>query len=130
MDKVVDHLLVFQGDGQVKDFPGNYTQFREWERLQPRPAKASEVEAAANRAANSKPRLRDERRLTYKERLEMERLTTEIEVLEQERSSIISALSGSTLSVEEITAKSRRLPLLQDELDQKEMRWLELSELA
>ena len=128
MDKVVDHLLVFNGDGDIKDFPGNYTQYREWERLQPRPQNTSSSQNASN---NQKPRLNDERRkLSFRERQEYEQLGREIEALEQEKSSIVDALSGAALPVERITELSKRLPQLEAELDEKEMRWLELSELA
>jgi len=127
MDKVVDHLLVFQGDGEVKDFPGNYTQFREWEKLQPRETDDQKV----SKPTKAKPRMSEEkRRLTYNERKELESLTVSIEALEKEKAALVEALSGATLSVEEITEKSKRLPLLQEELDEKEMRWLELSEFA
>ena len=127
MDKVVDHLLVFRGEGDVKDFPGNYTQFREWESLQPRPSTAS-----ANKPVERQRPRREEtkRRLTFNERREFEQLTTAIEALEKEKAVIVEALSGATLSVEQITDYSKRLPQLQSELDEKEMRWLELSEFA
>ena len=138
MDKVVDHLLVFNGDGNVKDFPGNYTQYREWEKMQPQsPASArqkqpnsknSPSEVDSNRPKRSTND--SKRRLTYMERREYERLGEEIEALEQEKADIIAALSGEAISVEVITEKSIRLPQLQAELDEKEMRWLELSELA
>jgi len=128
MDKVVDHLLVFNGDGDIKDFPGNYTQYREWERLQPRPQNTSSSQNASN---NQKPRLNDERRkLSFRERQEYEQLGREIEALEQKKSSIVEAISSATLPVERITELSKRLPQLEAELDEKEMRWLELSELA
>ncbi|MDE5787343.1 MAG: ABC-F family ATP-binding cassette domain-containing protein [Bacteroidaceae bacterium] len=133
MDKVVDHLLVFRGDGAVEDFPGNYTQFREWEKQEESRKRAQETKPAAsvapadrgNTAAKERPR-----RLTYNERRELEQLGRDIESLEQEKAAIVEALSGATLSVEEITEKSKRLPLLQAELDEKEMRWLELSDLT
>ncbi len=133
MDKVVDHLLVFRGDGAVEDFPGNYTQFREWEKQEESRKRAQETKPAAsvapadrgNTAAKERPR-----RLTYNERRELEQLGRDIESLEQEKTAIVEALSGATLSVEEITEKSKRLPLLQAELDEKEMRWLELSDLT
>ncbi|MDE7167047.1 MAG: ABC-F family ATP-binding cassette domain-containing protein [Bacteroidaceae bacterium] len=133
MDKVVDHLLVFRGDGAVEDFPGNYTQFREWEKQEENRKRAQETKPAAsvapadrgNTAAKERPR-----RLTYNERRELEQLGRDIESLEQEKADIVEALSGATLSVEEITEKSKRLPLLQAELDEKEMRWLELSDLT
>ncbi len=127
MDKVVDHLLVFRGEGDVKDFPGNYTQFREWERLLPRP----DTKENAKPASSQRPRRSDEkRRLTFNERREFEQLGRDIESLEQEKSEIIESLSGGTLSVERITELSKRLPLVEEELDIKEMRWLELSEFA
>ena len=135
MDKVVDHLLVFQGDGRVKDFPGNYTQYREWERLRSmeesvkpsRTAKDSKdsKDSRGSRAADSA-----KRRLTFNEKREFQQLTADLEALEREKSAIVGALSGGEISVEEITEKSKRLPLLQRELDEKEMRWLELSEWA
>jgi len=126
MDKVVDHLLVFKGNGEIKDFPGNYTQYREWNSLQSREEQSQQATAA-------KPR-RDyrsdvKRKMTYKEKTEFARLETEIEALEEEQRKIESALSGGTLSVDEITAMSKRLPLLKEELEEKSMRWLELSEI-
>ncbi|MCF0198575.1 MAG: ABC-F family ATP-binding cassette domain-containing protein [Bacteroidaceae bacterium] len=127
MDKVVDHLLVFEGDGRVKDFPGNYTQYRQWLAL---PENAPQTAAATAISANGKkPRLGEQkRRLTFKEKQELEQLTTAIEALEQEKADIERQLSGMELSSEQITTLSRRLPALTAELDEKEMRWLELSE--
>ena len=140
MDKVVDHLLVFQGNGQVKDFPGNYTQFRESEKLlektengkQKTENGGAEVKTEnSSPSASGKPRLTEKkRRLTFKERQEYEQLEKDIEALEQEKTAIEDALSSGTISVDEITAMSKRLPLLNDELDEKSMRWLELSEFA
>ena len=135
MDKVVDHLLVFQGEGQVKDFPGNYTQFREAEKQLAREdnaaTKASSSSTASQASANGKPRLTEKKRkLTFKERQEYEQLERDIEALEQEKAQIEEALSSGTISVDDITAMSKRLPLLNDELDEKSMRWLELSEFA
>ncbi len=133
MDKVVDHLLVFRGNGEVKDFPGNYTQFREAEKRQAR-EEASKSNPSGSNATTStgiKPRLTDKpRRLTFKERQEFESLERDIEALEAEKSDIETALSSGTISVEEITTMSKRLPLLNEELDEKSMRWLELSEFA
>ena len=133
MDKVVDHLLVFQGNGLVKDFPGNYTQFRESEKLtlKEETPKDKPGTASVQTTANGKPRLTEKKRkLTFKERQEFEQLEKDIEALEQEKTDIESALSSGTASVDEITAMSKRLPLLNDELDEKSMRWLELSEFA
>ena len=129
MDKVVDHLLVFQGEGRVKDFPGNYTQFRE-SGLKRETENGTDREAALKReTANGKPRLTEKKhKLTFKERQEFEQLEKDIEALEQEKADIEGALSSGTVSVEDITAMSKRLPLLNDELDEKSMRWLELSE--
>ena len=133
MDKVVDHLLVFRGNGQVKDFPGNYTQFRDSEKLQQKElvTKDSPMASLPQASSNAKPRLVEKKRkLSFKERQEFEQLEKDIEALEQEKSDIEAALSSGTVSVEEITLMSKRLPLLNDELDEKSMRWLELSEFA
>ena len=133
MDKVVDHLLVFQGGGQVKDFPGNYTQFRESEKilLKEESARENLGVASGQTSSGGKPRLTEKKRkLTFKERQEFEQLEKAIEVLEQEKTDIEAALSSGTISVDEITAMSKRLPLLNEELDEKSMRWLELSEFA
>ncbi|MBF1569354.1 MAG: ABC-F family ATP-binding cassette domain-containing protein [Prevotella shahii] len=126
MDKVVDHLLVFKGDGEVQDFPGNYTQYRQWSQL------ASQTEAKATPTEKKeKPTYRNEtkRKLTYKEKIEFEQLENDIAALEAEQAEIEQSLSSGDLSVEEITEKSKRLPVLKDELDEKSMRWLELSEI-
>ncbi|MBO5706521.1 MAG: ABC-F family ATP-binding cassette domain-containing protein [Bacteroidaceae bacterium] len=133
MDKVVDHLLVFQGGGLVKDFPGNYTQFRESEKilLKEESARENLGVASGQTSSGGKPRLTEKKRkLTFKERQEFEQLEKAIEVLEQEKTDIEAALSSGTISVDEITAMSKRLPLLNEELDEKSMRWLELSEFA
>lgn len=133
MDKVVDHLLVFRGNGLVKDFPGNYTQFRESEKLQQREENAREKSAleSSQTTSSAKPRLMEKKRkLTFKERQEFEQLERDIEALEKEKSDIETALSSGVISVEDITTMSKRLPLLNDELDEKSMRWLELSEFA
>ena len=138
MDKVVDHLLVFKGDGEIKDFPGNYTQYRQWQSLQPketatknpkdsRDTRDSRDSKISNPAKeSSEPR----KKMTYKEKTEFERLEKEIAALEAEQQQIEEALCSGTLSIEELTEKSKRLPLLKDELDEKSMRWLELSEIG
>jgi ATP-binding cassette subfamily F protein uup len=131
MDKVVDHLLVFQGNGQVKDYPGNYTQFRDAEKLLEKTENGKVKTENSSPSGNGKPRLMEKKRkLTFKERQEFEQLEKDIEALEQEKTDIETALSSGTISVDEITVMSKRLPLLNDELDEKSMRWLELSEFA
>ncbi len=137
MDKVVDHLLVFKGQGEIKDFPGNYTQYREWVKM--RGDEGTETRGRENASnsektrtsASSRPRTANvsKRKLSYKEKREMEQLESDIAALEAEQKQIEEALCGGTTSVEEITAMSKRLPLLKDELDEKSMRWLELSEI-
>ena len=133
MDKVVDHLLVFRGNGVVKDFPGNYTQFREWEALEekkPSEAKDKTPSATTERSSDTGAVSSRPRKMTFKERREYEALEADIDRLEREKSEIEAALSSGMLSVAEITEKSIRLPQLNEELDEKSMRWLELSELA
>ena len=128
MDKVVDHLLVFKGQGEIKDFPGNYTQYREFssgEKEEEKSEKSAknEKKQPANNVATAK------RKLSYKEKRELEQLEKDIATLEAEQKQIEEALCGGTTSVDEITALSKRLPVLKDELDEKSMRWLELSEI-
>ena len=130
MDKVVDHLLVFNGGGDIRDFPGNYTQYREWKEAKARHDK--EQQAAAKPQAASKPartRQDEKRRMSFKERREFEQLEKEIAELEAEKKAVEEALCSGTLSVDELTEKSKRLPQLTDLIDEKTMRWLELSEL-
>lgn len=128
MDKVVDHLLVFKGNGEVKDFPGNYTQYREWNSLKSK---------AENKLLESKTinkRKKDyhhdtRQRLSFKEKQELQQLSLDIDRLEEEQKNIEEALCSGNLSVAELTDKSKRLPILKNELDEKSMRWLELSEI-
>ena len=129
MDKVVDHLLVFKGQGEIKDFPGNYTQYREWQALQPKES-ASAAQKPAKVAIDTRSERETKRKMSFKEKREFEQLEKDIATLEDEKKQIEDALSSGTLSVDEITQMSKRLPLLNDELDEKSMRWLELSELA
>ena len=129
MDKVVDHLLVFKGDGEIKDFPGNYTQYREWQTLQPKEAKEPAPSREPSPSKDSRPSRDSKRKLTYKEKTEFERLEKEIAALEAEQKQLEEALCSGTLSIDELTEKSKRLPLLKDELDEKSLRWLELSEI-
>ena len=132
MDKVVDHLLVFKGDGAIKDFPGNYTQYRQWSALQSKEEEKTEkkkntqkTSATAEREPNSRPR-----RLSFKEQREMQQLEKDIEALEAEQRMLEEELCSGKLSVEELTEKSIRLPKLKEELDEKSFRWLELSEIG
>ena len=129
MDKVVDHLLVFKGHGEIKDFPGNYTQYREWASLEENKTSSSSSSCSTSTAGKPSYRHDDRRRLSYKEKREMEQLEKDIAALEDEKKKIEEALCGGTTEVEEITAMSKRLPQLNEELDEKSMRWLELSEI-
>ena len=126
MDKVVDHLLVFKGQGDIRDFPGNYSDYRDWKL-----AKAEHENEAVKpkEEKTQRVRLNDKRRMTFKERKEFEQLEKEIADLEAEKKQLEEALCSGSLSVEELTEKSKRLPMLNDELDEKTMRWLELSEI-
>ena len=132
MDKVVDHLLVFRGQGEIKDFPGNYTQYREWEKLTSTTSNTSPTSPTSQTSPTPKASYRhdDRRRLSYKEKREMEQLEREIATLEEEQHQLEQSLCSGTLSVDELTEKSKRLPQLKEELDEKSMRWLELSEIA
>lgn len=133
MDKVVDHLLVFKGEGEIQDFPGNYTQYREWCRLQPKTEGEGAEKKATKPTAKEQPsatqKKEGKRKMTYKEKREYEQLTKELEQLENEQKTLEKALCSGQLSVEELTEKSKRLPEIKDEIDEKEMRWLELAEI-
>lgn len=133
MDKVVDHLLVFKGEGEIQDFPGNYTQYREWCRLQPKTEGEEAEKKATKPTAKEQPsatqKKEGKRKMTYKEKREYEQLTKELEQLENEQKALEEALCSGQLSVEELTEKSKRLPEIKDEIDEKEMRWLELAEI-
>ena len=138
MDKVVDHLLVFKGEGEILDFPGNYTQYREWSRMQAKdeaeqakPAKSGNATAESDGAGTAKrdANFENKRKMSYKEKREYEQLTQEIDALTEEQKKLEEELCSGNLSVEELTEKSKRLPEIKDELDEKEMRWLELAEM-
>lgn len=138
MDKVVDHLLVFKGEGEIQDFPGNYTQYREWSRMQAKdeaeqakPAKSGNATADSDGAGTAKrdANFENKRKMSYKEKREYEQLTQEIDALTEEQKKLEEELCSGNLSVEELTEKSKRLPEIKDELDEKEMRWLELAEM-
>ena len=130
MDKVVDHLLVFNGEGDIRDFPGNYTQYRAWKEEKLRHDKEQEKQKDAP-AKTEAPRREApaKRKLSFKEAREMEQLEKDIAALEAEKKQLEEALCSGTLSVDELTEKSKRLPVLDEELDEKSMRWLELSEI-
>lgn len=138
MDKVVDHLLVFKGEGEIQDFPGNYTQYREWSRMQAKdeaeqakPAKSGNATAESDGAGTAKrdANFENKRKMSYKEKREYEQLTQEIDALTEEQKKLEEELCSGNLSVEELTEKSKRLPEIKDELDEKEMRWLEQAEM-
>ena len=138
MDKVVDHLLVFKGEGEIQDFPGNYTQYREWSRMQAKdeaeqakPAKGGNAPAESDGAGTAKrdANFENKRKMSYKEKREYEQLTQEIDALTEEQKKLEEELCSGNLSVEELTEKSKRLPEIKEELDEKEMRWLELAEM-
>ena len=128
MDKVVDHLLVFKGQGVIQDFPGNYSQYREWSAMKTQAEEESKKTSEKKQKEDYHHDTR--RRMSFKEKREFEQLSKDIEALEQEKKQLEEELCSGTLTPEELTQKSKRLPLLSDELDEKEMRWLELSELA
>ena len=133
MDKVVDHLLVFRGQADIKDFPGNYTQYREWKDYQDQLEKEQEAAKQAKAAPEpEKPRRQEQpkKKLTFKEKKEFEALDAEIPQLEAEKAEIEAALSSGTLSTDELLAKSDRITKLIEEIDEKTLRWLELSEFA
>ena len=130
MDKIVDHLLIFNGNGDIRNFPGNYTQYRHWKEEKDRREKEQAATVKSQTSAPIKPRENEKRRLSFKERREFEQLEQEINELEAEKKSIEEALCSGTLSVDELTEKSKRLPQLTELIDEKTMRWLELSEWA
>ena len=133
MDKVIDHLLVFKGEGEVKDFPGNYTQYRDFQKMKSK-EEAQQTPIRKSNAAeeNTKKDYHNntKRKMSFKEKREYEQLTERISQLEEEKNNIEGPLCSGTLSIEELTEKSKRLPLLKEELDELEFRWLELSELT
>lgn len=133
MDKVIDHLLVFKGEGEVKDFPGNYTQYRDFQKMKSKEEaqqtpirKSNDAEETTKKDYHNNTK----RKMSFKEKREYEQLTERINQLEEEKDNIEELLCSGTLSIEELTEKSKRLPLLKDELDELEFRWLELSELT
>ena len=128
MDKIVDHLLVFQGNGVIQDFPGNYTQYREWSALKPKESK--EKNQPLGKKSRKVQDVSVRKKMTFKEKREFEQLEKDIAALEKEQKIIEEELCSGKLTIDELTEKSKRLPVLKDELDEKSMRWLELSELA
>ena len=132
MDKVVDHLLVFKGDGEIQDFPGNYTQYRDFQKMKSK--EEEQLKQTKNNTTPNEPKKdyhnNQKRKMSFKEKREYEQLTEKIAQLENEKQQLEEELCSGNLSIEELTEKSKRLPLLKDELDELELRWLELSELA
>ncbi len=130
MDKIIDHLLVFEGQGKIKDFPGNYTQYREWLSLNPQSNNGSTNKDTKPTNTNKVNENVGRKKMTYKEKMEFEQLERDIELLEAEQTAIETALCTGELSVEDITQKSKRLSELKSELDEKSFRWLELCEIG
>ncbi|WP_294177791.1 ABC-F family ATP-binding cassette domain-containing protein [uncultured Coprobacter sp.] len=132
MDKVVDHLMVFKGNGELKDFPGNYSDYREWKNLMEE-QKKQELSEKNKKTKNETKQIREvttsKRRLSFKEKREFEELEISISRLEEEKSNLEIELSSGTLSNDELLEKSKRISVLIDEIDEKTMRWLELSEI-
>lgn len=126
MDKVVDHLLVFNGQGDIRDFPGNYSDYRDWKEAKAQKEKEAEKPQEEKTA---RVRLNDKRKMSFKEKREFEQLEKEIAQLEAEKAQIEELLCSGTLSVDELTDKSKRLPEVNELIDEKTMRWLELSEI-
>lgn len=133
MDKVVDHLLVFKGEGEIQDFPGNYTQFRDFQKMKSKEEEQQKPTKSCNTTANEAKkdyRNNTKRKMSFKEKREYELLSDKIAQLEEEKQQLEEELCSGNLSVDELTEKSKRLPILKDELDELELRWLELAELA
>ena len=126
MDKVVDHLMVFNGQGDIRDFPGNYSDYRDWKEAKAQKEKEAEKPQEEKTA---RVRLNDKRKMSFKEKREFEQLEKEIAELEAEKAQIEELLCSGMLSVDELTEKSKRLPEVNDLIDEKTMRWLELSEI-
>ena len=133
MDKVVDHLLVFKGEGEIQDFPGNYTQFRNFQKMKSKEEEQQKPTKSSNTTANEAKkdyRNNTKRKMSFKEKREYEQLSDKIAQLEEEKQQLEEELCSGNLSVDELTEKSKRLPILKEELDELELRWLELAELA
>lgn len=133
MDKVVDHLLVFKGEGEIQDFPGNYTQFRDFQKMKSKEEEQQKPTKSSNTTANEAKkdyRNNTKRKMSFKEKREYEQLSDKIAQLEEEKQQLEEELCSGNLSVDELTEKSKRLPILKEELDELELRWLELAELA
>ena len=133
MDKVVDHLLVFKGEGEIQDFPGNYTQFRDFQKMKSKEEEQQKSTKSSNTTANEAKkdyRNNTKRKMSFKEKREYEQLSDKIAQLEEEKQQLEEELCSGNLSVDELTEKSKRLPILKEELDELELRWLELAELA
>ena len=133
MDKVVDHLLVFKGEGEIQDFPGNYTQFRDFQKMKSKEEEQQKPTKNSSATANEQKkdyRNNTKRKMSFKEKREYEQLSDKIAQLEEEKQQLEEELCSGNLSVDQLTEKSKRLPILKEELDELELRWLELAELA
>ena len=133
MDKVVDHLLVFKGEGEIQDFPGNYTQFRDFQKMKSKEEEQQKPTKNSSPTANEQKkdyRNNTKRKMSFKEKREYEQLSDKIAQLEEEKQQLEEELCSGNLSVDQLTEKSKRLPILKEELDELELRWLELAELA
>ena len=133
MDKVVDHLLVVKGEGEIQDFPGNYTQFRDFQKMKSKEEEQQKPTKNSSPTANEQKkdyRNNTKRKMSFKEKREYEQLSDKIAQLEEEKQQLEEELCSGNLSVDELTEKSKRLPILKEELDELELRWLELAEFA
>ena len=129
MDKVVDHLLCFHGDAEIQDFPGNYTQYRDWKSLEDKRV-AEETKPPKPIKTSEKPVQQEKTKLTFREKQEFEGLEAEIQRLETEKEQLAQQLSSGDLSSEELINASNRISQVVSLIDEKTYRWLELSEFA
>jgi len=132
MDKVVNHLFTFEGNGIVKDFPGNYTQYREYKQQEEAERQTVESSPSTRKAESEKPRTdaaERPRKLTFKEKQELERLEAELPKLEKEKAELESRMSSGTMATDELLTAGDRIAALIEEIDSKGMRWLELSDI-
>ena len=130
MDRLVDHLFVFEGNGVIRDFPGNYSQYREWQKAQQAEVQAEKKEEKAAIPQQPAEAAKTKKKLSYKEQREFEMLEKEIADLEKERTGLYEKLNDSTLPYDQLQQMTARISEISEAIDTKEMRWLELSEHA